>query len=114
MWFSMINTRLIVSFASGTILTSVVSAGNLGPANGFTIFTTEGYQASNTDCTGRIAVGGTATYNNFGIGSDLSNSDGSRNDLIVAGNLSWNNGENFNGNIQASGSTALLNVTTSN
>ncbi|MBC8202785.1 MAG: choice-of-anchor A family protein [Planctomycetes bacterium] len=98
-------------FLSSTILVSSFANGSgLGPADGFTIFTIESYQANNTDCTGRVAVGGPATYNNFGVGSGLSNSNGTRDDLIVAGNLTWNNGQNFNGNIQAAGPTTLLNV----
>ncbi|MAI67302.1 MAG: hypothetical protein CMJ26_05445 [Phycisphaerae bacterium] len=85
-------------------------ANGLGPADGFTIFTIESYQANNTDCTGRIAVGGSATYNNFGVGSSLPNSNGTRDDLIVAGTLSWNNGQSFNGNVQVIGSANMNNV----
>jgi choice-of-anchor A domain-containing protein len=79
-------------------------------ADGFTIFTIESYQANNTDCTGRIAVGGPATYTNFGVGSALDNSYGTRDDLIVAGTLSWNNGQSFNGNVQVTGSANMNNV----
>jgi len=107
---SMFTPRVIVSFASITILASIGFASGLGPADGFTIFTIESYQANNTDCTGRIAVGGPATYNNFGVGSDLINSDGTRDDLIVAGSLSWNNGQSFNGNVQVTGSANMNNV----
>ena len=106
----MLTPRIIVSLASTALLASMGFANGLGPADGFTIFTIESYQANNTDCTGRVAVGGPATYNNFGVGSDLANSDGSRDDLIVAGTLSWNNGQSFNGNVQVSGSANMNNV----
>ena len=108
--FSMFTSRYIVSFASTALLASMGYANGLGQANGFTIFTMESYQANNTDCTGRVAVGGPATYNNFGVGSSLTNSNGTRDDLIVAGTLSWNNGQSFNGNIQVTGSANMNNV----
>jgi choice-of-anchor A domain-containing protein len=110
MWFAMKTPLFIVSLAVTSLLPSIALANGLGPADGFTIFTIESYQANNTDCTGRVAVGGPATYNNFGVGSALSNSDGSRDDLIVAGTLSWNNGQSFNGNVQVDGSANMNNV----
>ncbi len=106
----MFNPRSIVSLAATTLLPTFVFADGLGPADGFTIFTIESYQANNTDCTGRIAVGGAALYNNFGVGSGLTNSSGARDDLIVAGTLSWNNGQSFNGNVQVAGSSSMNNV----
>ena len=74
------NTPRLIVLLTSTILSASAFADGLGPANGFTIFTIESYQANNTDCTGRIAVGGPATYNNFGVGSALSNSNGDRDD----------------------------------
>ena len=106
----MFTLRCIVPLAIVSIFSTFANANGLGPADGFTIFTIESYQANNTDCTGRVAVGGPATYNNFGVGSGLTNSNGTRDDLIVAGNLTWNNGQIFYGNIQAAGPTSLLNV----
>jgi choice-of-anchor A domain-containing protein len=110
MWFSMNTPHFIVSLAVTSLLPSIALANGLGPADGFTIFTFESYQANNTDCTGRVAVGGPATYNNFGVGSSLTDSDGSRDDLIVGGTLSWNNGQSFNGNVQVVGSANMNNV----
>ena len=110
----MFTTRLIVSLLSTTLISSTAFANGLGPAEGFTIFTIESYQSNNGDCTGRVAVGGPATYNNFSVGSGLTNSNGTRDDLIVAGNLTWKNGQNFNGNIQATGPINLKNVGTPN
>ncbi len=103
----MFNSRHFVCLLSTTLISSTAFANGLGPAEGFTIFTIESYQANNGDCTGRVAVGGPATYNNFSVGSGLTNSNGTRDDLIVAGNLTWKNGQNFNGNIQAAGPTNL-------
>ena len=102
--------RFILSLLSASLLSTLAVADGLGPADGFTIFTIESFQANNTNCTGRVAVGGPATYNNFGVGSALENSDGSRNDLIVAGNLTWNSGQNYNGNVQVTGPVTMNNV----
>lgn len=107
---SMFTTRCILSIAPTALVSAMCFANGLGPADGFTIFTIESYQANNTDCTGRIAVGGPATYTNFGVGSALDNSYGTRDDLIVAGTLSWNNGQSFNGNVQVTGSANMNNV----
>ena len=86
----------------------------LGSAEGFTVFTFDHYQGNNTDCTGRVAVGGSAQFNNLGIGSGLSNSAGSRDDLIVGDDLVWNNGQNFNGNTQVGDETQFNSVGTPN
>ena len=107
---SMVTQKIIVVLATTALFTTFSFGDGLGPADGFTIFTIESYQANNTDCTGRVAVGGPATYNNFGVGSSLTNSNGSRDDLIVAGTLSWNNGQSFNGNVQVTGSANMNNV----
>ncbi|MDP6600927.1 MAG: choice-of-anchor A family protein [Phycisphaerales bacterium] len=107
-------TRHLAITSIATSLLALPAAGDLGPAEGFTIFVTGNHQANNTDCTGRVAVGGPATYNNMGIGSGLSNSNGDRDDLIVAGTLQWNNGQNFNGNTQCSGSVNMNGVGTPN
>ncbi|MDP7030643.1 MAG: choice-of-anchor A family protein, partial [Phycisphaerales bacterium] len=70
--------------------------------------------ANNTDCTGRVAVGADAQFNNVGVGSGLANSAGSRDDLVIGDDLTWNNGQNFNGNTQVSGDTTLNSVGTPN
>lgn len=86
----------------------------LGAAEGFTVFVINHYQGNNTDCTGRVAVGRDAQFNNMGIGSGLSNSAGTRDDLIVGDDLVWNNGQNFNGNTQVGDQTQLNSVGTPN
>ncbi|MDP7030503.1 MAG: choice-of-anchor A family protein [Phycisphaerales bacterium] len=93
---------------------SPAAASPLGQAEGFTVFVLENYQANNTDCTGRVAVGGDAQFNNVGIGSGLPNSSGARDDLIVGDDLLWTNGQNFNGNTQVSNDVSLTSVGTPN
>ena len=107
--------RLLSIFAA-TVIFSVSLSGALaedhplGAAGAFDVFVFSNHNANNTDVTGRVAVGGHAQYANLGIGSALSNSDGQRNDLIVQGNLLWNNGQNFKGNSQVGGSKTCLGV----
>jgi choice-of-anchor A domain-containing protein len=108
----MSTTQLITTLTFSTLIIASASLASedLGPAEGFTIFTFQSFQANHTNCTGRVAVGGPATYNTVGIGSALLNSNGQRDDLIVAGNLTWIGGDNFNGNIQVAGPVNLNNV----
>ncbi len=100
---------LVVAAAS-----SAVASSPMGSAEGFTVFVLQNYQDNNTDCTGRVAVGADAQFNNVGVGSGLTNSAGTRDDLIVGDDLTWNNGQNFNGNTQVSDDTTLNSVGTPN
>jgi len=106
-------SSLAYALAAG-LASSAVGASPLGQADGFTVFVLDNYQANNTDCTGRVAVGGDAQFNNVGVGSGLSNSQGERDDLIVGDDLIWTNGQNFNGNTQVKDHAALMNVGTPN
>ena len=107
----LLTTSLIL--AAG-LSPAALAASPLGEAEGFTVFVLENYQANNTDCTGRVAVGADAQFNNVGVGSGLANSSGSRDDLIVGDDLTWNNGQNFNGNTQVSDDVSLNSVGTPN
>jgi choice-of-anchor A domain-containing protein/RHS repeat-associated protein len=62
---------------------------------------------SYTDVQGRVAVGGTGTFTGFSVGTSLTDSDGTRDDLIVGGNLSYTNGQVFNGNVRSGGTATL-------
>jgi len=106
-----LSVSLLIATGTGPV---VFNASPLGEADGFTVFVLENYQANNTDCTGRVAVGGDAQFNNVGVGSGLSNSQGSRDDLIVGDDLIWTNGQNFNGNTQVSDDSTLTSVGTPN
>ncbi|MDP6479122.1 MAG: choice-of-anchor A family protein [Phycisphaerales bacterium] len=101
----------LVAFSA---VTPIHASSPLGEADGFTVFVLNNYQGNNTDCTGRIAVGKDAQFNNMGVGSSLSNSAGTRDDLIVGDDLTWNNGQNFNGNTQVGDQTQLNSVGTPN
>jgi choice-of-anchor A domain-containing protein len=69
----------------------------LGPASDFAVFML-GDMTSTSDSEGRVAVAGNANLTNFGVGDHLTNSHGTRDDLIVGGTLTMNGGQVFNGN----------------
>ncbi len=62
---------------------------------------------SYTDVQGRVAVGGSGNFTGFSVGTSLSDSDGTRDDLIVGGNLTYTNGQIFNGNVRSGGTATL-------
>eukprot|EP01095_Lingulamoeba_sp_RSL-Kostka_P012750 TRINITY_DN508_c0_g1_i1.p1 TRINITY_DN508_c0_g1~~TRINITY_DN508_c0_g1_i1.p1 ORF type:complete len:537 (-),score=185.18 TRINITY_DN508_c0_g1_i1:194-1804(-) len=72
----------------------------------FSTFIRKNVIRMNTDDQGRLACGGDAHLENFGIGSRLTNSFGSRNDLIIKGNANLINGEVFFGNAVVNGNAS--------
>lgn len=72
---------------------------NLGISKEFNIFVTKNLYQHNVDTKGRVAVGNDASFTDYALGKELSNSSGTRDDLIVNGNLSFMNGKSYNGNI---------------
>jgi len=76
-----------------------VPAIGLGVANDFSAFILRNLNAFNSDVQGRVAVGGNATITAYAVGDRLSDSDSSRDDLIVGGDLNFTNGQVFFGNI---------------
>ncbi|WP_158630121.1 choice-of-anchor A family protein [Cohnella sp. AR92] len=74
-----------------------MACGNLLVANDFNLFIFGDHTQSNVDSEGRVAVGGNATYSNYGIGDKLTVST-TRADLIVQGNMNISSGTNFSGN----------------
>jgi choice-of-anchor A domain-containing protein len=80
-----------------------VPASGLGIATDFSAFVLHNTNAFSSQIEGRAAVGGNAAFTNYGIGSALTNSHGTRDDLIVGGNLNFTNGQVFNGNVAYGG-----------
>ncbi|HEY9597421.1 MAG TPA: choice-of-anchor A family protein, partial [Cyanophyceae cyanobacterium] len=83
------------------------SALTLGPAQDFNVFVLGDVHQTYTDVEGRMAVGGNAVLTGYGVGDKLTNSQGTRDDLIVGGNLTYNSGQVFNGNA-VYGGTGLI------
>ena len=76
-----------------------VPATGLGVANDYSAFILHDASLFNSDVEGRVAVGGNATLTAYGLGNHLANSNGTRDDLVVGGNLDFTNGQVFFGNV---------------
>jgi choice-of-anchor A domain-containing protein len=75
-----------------------VPASGLGVASNFSAFYFEDVNAYYSDIQGRVAVGGNASFTGYSVGDKLTNSHGTRDDLIVGKSLDYTNGQVFNGN----------------
>jgi choice-of-anchor A domain-containing protein/uncharacterized repeat protein (TIGR01451 family) len=86
------------------------TGGALGVAGAFNVFVLGQVTQSYTDSEGRVAAGGDVRLTGYGIGSALPNSAGQRDDLVVGGRLTYDQGQVFNGNIVYGGTGVLQNV----
>lgn len=75
---------------------STAQAASFGAADGYNVFVF-GDMTQSSDAEGRVAVGGNATFTNFGIGDRLENSNGTDTRLVVGGDLTYNGGQVFGG-----------------
>lgn len=87
--------RAAVAVGGVIVLGQTAHAGVLGPAEGFNAFILGDYSNSpGGDTEGRLAVGGNANLSSYSVGAALTNSHGSRDDLVVGGSLNapwgWN------------------------
>ena len=89
---------------------TVPSATDLGGAAQFNAFVFNAFNMHDTDAQGRLAVGGNATLRSYGVGTGIPNSHGTRDDLIVGGNVNYTWGQVFNGNLVAGGTRTLTGV----
>ncbi len=83
----------------------------LGAATPFNVFVTGDAALQGSDSEGALAVGGNATLRDYSVGATLPNSNGTRNVLVVGGNLTFTNGAVQNGNAVYGGVGMLTNVT---
>jgi choice-of-anchor A domain-containing protein len=83
---------------------------NLGAATDFNAFLFGDLDVYTSDIEGRVAAGGNATLYAYGIGDGLPNSNGTRDDLIVQGDLDYTYGQVFNGNIVYGGVGNLVDI----
>jgi choice-of-anchor A domain-containing protein len=92
----------------------VPSATDLGAATDFNAFLFDDLMVSNSDIEGRVAVGDHATLQNYGLGTKLPSSAGTRDDLNTGGDLDFTNGQVYFGNIVHGGAGDLKSVGTPN
>jgi len=108
-------TKIAVASASTVLgataalsLSMPAEAGSLkGPAKDFNVFVFEDLDVYNVDAHGRIAVGGNATLENFGVASQLP-ANGAGDTLVVGGNLNYKtSGQVFAGDVVVGGTATL-------
>jgi choice-of-anchor A domain-containing protein len=86
----------------------------LGIARDYNAIVFDDFHATYTETEGRLAIGGDASLTGYGVGVRLTDSDGQRDDLIVGGNLNYQHGQSFSGNIVYGGSANLTSIGTPN
>lgn len=96
--------RLLAPLIACAVLGGVATSGaqSLGAASDYNYFIFGNVSLSNTDVEGRAAIGGNATFTNYGIGGKLTSNNGYS--LVVDGNLTINNGEVSHGSVIYGGS----------
>lgn len=92
-----------------SVCAGLAQASSLGVAGNYNVFTFGNFSGS-SDTEGRIAVGGTATLNGFGVGSNVSSDPSLPYSLVVGGSLSFQNSTVNGGGIAAGGAATLTNV----
>jgi choice-of-anchor A domain-containing protein len=85
-------TAVLTATPAVAAASSPTCSGSLGTPGAFNEFVDGSSTRTSVDSTGRVAVGGTANFTNFGIGSSLP-ANSSRLDLIVGGQLDANGGQ---------------------
>jgi choice-of-anchor A domain-containing protein len=76
-----------------------VPASGLGAASDFSAFILGDMKVQYSDIQGRVAVGGNLAVTGYSMGTNLTDSIGTRDDVIVGGNIDFTNGQVFNGNV---------------
>ena len=100
---------------SPTLLLYIVAAAipgqsaPLGVAGEFSAFVLGNASQSHVDTTGRVAVGGNARFESYGVGSGLT-VDPNRYDLVVGGDLWYHDGEVHNGSVSVGGTADVARV----
>lgn len=77
----------------------VPSATDLGIAGEFNVFVFEDFNGFYSDVEGRLAAGRDVTLSNYSVGDKLTDSNGTRDNLIVGDDLTFRSGQIFNGNV---------------
>lgn len=106
---------LAVAAACAAFLTSsnLSEAQTLGVAGDYNYFVFGNVNMSSSDVEGRAAVGGNATYQNYGVGNKLKGATAG-DSLVVGGNLNWTYGQVFQGDVVYGGTASFTGATVQN
>ena len=90
--------RLLAATTTALLVSSTALAGNvsLGPAADYNVFVLGTHTAQNSDIQGRVAVGGAATYQNYGLASAMPQSGVN---AVFGSSINWTNGQ-LNGSMR--------------
>jgi choice-of-anchor A domain-containing protein len=103
--------RLVATNIAGTTVGAELRFRTAERVTDYNLFVLNTLTFSNGAVQGRVAAGGSATLASLSQGTGLSNSNGTRDDLIVGGDLNFKSGTVLNGNIVYSGTATLSSVT---
>jgi len=102
------SASTVLGATAALSLSIPAQAALLGPAQDFNVFVFKDLNV-NSDAHGRVAVGRNATLNNFGTATQLP-AEGAGDTLIVGGDLNYNGGQVFVGDVVVGGQANLTNV----
>lgn len=99
-------SKIIVVMMGASLLSAGVLAAGLGTAGTYNTFIFEDFSSKYSDTWGRMAVGGNASLEGYGVGTKLT--PGQYEEvLVVGGNLSYKNGQVYSGNAVVGGTATL-------
>lgn len=104
------TTTAAIAAISGAGAGAALASPYFTTATDYNVFTFGSASLINTSVGGRIATGGSLSLTSMGIGAQLPNSNGSRDDIITAGAIQMTWGSVANGNIRHAGAGAFTGV----
>lgn len=94
--------------AAAAICATGAHAATVLDVTGYNAVVLGNYTGRNSDIEGALAAGGNVTLTNYGVGSRLDASARGTNTLIAGGNLSYTNGQLFQGNAVVGGTATTV------
>jgi choice-of-anchor A domain-containing protein len=109
-----INFPRCATVAAGLVLSvSAVSAAHAATTYDYDVVAFGNFTSANTEVNGALAVGGNTTVSSFSVGKDLGAAYNGTS-LAVGGNLTYNNGSVFRGDVVAGGNISSPGPTVNN
>lgn len=92
-----------LTLAAGAVLSTRGATIDISEAQNFNLLTWGNATLLNSDTEGRVAVGGSVSFNSYSVGGSVTNASPLTSSLIVGGNLTAGNGSVANGSIYVGG-----------